>query len=78
MCNTNPQFRYSATLALNHPWITGNIEGDIPLTIYEEVARKRISDELVDCFRSIFFIAIKREQVLCFLLLESNQVNSQD
>lgn len=64
MCNVNPQFRYSAALALKHPWITKKLDSPIPLTMYEEATRKRICNEIGDVFKSVFFAAMCRECVV--------------
>jgi len=38
MCRYDKNDRYSAYDALNHPFITGDINGLIPLTFKEEIA----------------------------------------
>jgi serine/threonine protein kinase len=35
LCEPNPSWRYSAALAIKHPWITRNPKDDIPLTFNE-------------------------------------------
>ena len=35
LCEPNPSWRYSANLAIKHPWITRNPNDDIPLTFNE-------------------------------------------
>ena len=39
LCEPNPSSRYSASLALKHPWITRNPNDDIPLTFNEILNR---------------------------------------
>ena len=35
LCEVNPSWRYSANLAIKHPWITRNPNDEIPLTFNE-------------------------------------------
>ena len=37
LLDKNPSYRYSARLALNHPWITGNKNDKIPMTLYDKL-----------------------------------------
>ena len=39
LCEPNPSWRYSANLAIKHPWITRNPNDDIPLTFNEVLNR---------------------------------------
>ena len=39
LCEPNPSWRYSANLAIKHPWITRNPNDDIPLTFNEILNR---------------------------------------
>ena len=39
LCEPNPSWRYSANIAIKHPWITRNPNDDIPLTINEILNR---------------------------------------
>ena len=39
LCEPNPSWRYSANLAIKHPWITRNPKDDIPLTFNEILIR---------------------------------------
>ena len=39
LCEPNPSWRYSASLAIKHPWITRNPNDDIPLTFNEILNR---------------------------------------
>ena len=39
LCEPNPSWRYSADLAIKHPWITRNASDEIPLT-FNEVLRR--------------------------------------
>ena len=77
MCNVNPLLRYSASLALSHPWITRDFGNLIPLTMYEESSRRRILSELIDVARSVFFVAECNRKVLCKSRLEENKECSQ-
>ena len=42
LCEPNPSWRYSANLAIKHPWITRNPNDDIPLT-FNEILNKNNS-----------------------------------
>ena len=39
LCEVNPSWRYSANLAIKHPWITRNPHDEIPLTFNEILSR---------------------------------------
>ena len=39
LCEPNPSWRYSASHAIKHPWITRNAKDDIPLTFNEILTR---------------------------------------
>ena len=39
LCEPNPSWRYSASIAIKHPWITRNPNDDIPLTFNEILIR---------------------------------------
>ena len=39
LCEPNPSWRYSASLAIKHPWITRNPNDEIPLTFNEILNR---------------------------------------
>jgi len=55
LCNIDVQSRYSAEMALNHPWITRKFNSPIPITIYEEDTLKQLNAELKNIVRIIFF-----------------------
>jgi len=57
LCNPNTEIRYNASTALSHPWITRNFESKIPLTIYEEHIQDQNKTELVNVFKSLFFVS---------------------
>ena len=52
LLDKNPSYRYTARLALNHPWITLNKFDKIPMTLYD----KLIEDENVNKLNVLFFI----------------------
>jgi hypothetical protein len=52
------RLRYSADIALKHPWITQKFESQIPLTIYEEGVKHLIKHELINVVRSLFFVSL--------------------
>jgi len=50
LCEPNPSWRYSASLAIKHPWITRNPKDDIPLTFNEILNRnnnKKIASSII-------------------------------
>ena len=50
LCEPNPSWRYSASLAIKHPWITRNPKDDIPLTFNEILNRnnnKKIASTII-------------------------------
>ena len=68
MCNVDVQERYSASLALKHPWITRKFNDKIPMNIYEENITKVNTGRLINVFRTLFFISIN---VIYFSMIES-------
>ena len=64
MINKNPNFRYSASLALEHPWITKDSEIFIPITLNENLSMDISSFKLSKLIRSIFFVGICSEHVI--------------
>jgi len=53
LLDKNPSYRYSARLALNHPWITGNKNDKIPMTLYD----KLLVDENAVKLKNLFLIS---------------------
>ena len=53
LLDKNPSYRYSARLALNHPWITLNKFDKIPMTLYDKI----IEDENVIKLNMLLFIS---------------------
>ena len=53
LLDKNPSYRYSARLALIHPWITKNITDKIPLTLYD----KLLVDENAVKLKMFFLVA---------------------
>jgi len=66
MCQPNVDFRYSASTALTHPWITREFGKPIPLTNFEEDNRQRLKNDFKIIARSILFSIISSNSV--FLL----------
>ena len=57
----NPSYRYTARLALFHPWITLNKFDQIPLTMYDKILVDECVDNLKILFlSSIFFFSYKK------------------
>ena len=52
LLDKNPSYRYTARLALNHPWITLNKFDKIPMTLYD----KLIEDENVNKLNMLLYI----------------------
>ena len=53
LLDKNPSYRYSARLALIHPWITKNKMDKIPMTLYD----KLLVDENANKLKLLFFVA---------------------
>lgn len=69
MCNPNVQLRYTASMALKHPWILRKVDigGDddpIPMSMYEESIQRQINSELVKVTRGLFFACIELISVI--------------
>lgn len=52
----NPNKRYTAMNALNHPWITRNVLGVIPLTLYEKLTKKILVNKFKDAFIAMLML----------------------
>lgn len=65
MCSIDAHYRYSASLALKHPWITREFNAPIPLTIYEEDMMNKNTIEIVRVMKTMFFSAACGINVLC-------------
>ena len=71
LCNTNVELRYSATLALKHPWITRDFKSSIPMNIYEEDMVKELIGKLKKVIIPMLFTCICLEDsVSCMYILE--------
>lgn len=60
LCNVDLRSRYSAAMALKHPWITRKFESEIPLTIYDEDIEKQTRKEFLNAVRAVFFLSQPR------------------
>jgi len=64
LCEVNPSWRYSANLAMKHPWITRNPNDEIPLTFNEILNRnngkKNLSQMTMIC---IFLNYFKKKEI---------------
>jgi len=64
LCEVNPSWRYSANLAMKHPWITRNPNDEIPLTFNEILNRnnskKNLSQMTMIC---IFLNYFKKREI---------------
>ena len=50
MLEPNVNYRYSAENALGHPWLTQNVYGEIPLTIFQKLHKEILISKLKDVF----------------------------
>ena len=64
LCEPNPSWRYSANLAIKHPWITRNPKDEIPLT-FNEILNRNNSKKNATSFIliSIFLNYYKKKEV---------------
>ena len=64
LCEPNPSWRYSANLAIKHPWITRNPNDEIPLT-FNEILSRNNSRKNANCLMmiSIFLNYYKKKEV---------------
>ena len=74
LCEPNPSWRYSANLAIKHPWITRNPKDEIPLT-FNEILNRNNSKKNATSFLliSIFLNYYKKKEVQ--KKLNSNIIN---
>ena len=64
LCEPNPSWRYSADLAIKHPWITRNAKDDIPLTFNEILIRNNNKKNAINLMMiSIFLNYAKKNAV---------------
>ena len=64
LCEPNPSWRYSADLAIKHPWITRNAKDDIPLTFNEILIRNNNKKNAINLMMiSIFLNHAKKNAV---------------
>jgi len=64
LCEVNPSWRYSAHLAMKHPWITRNPNDEIPLTFNEILNRNNSKKNLNQIIMiSIFLSYYKKKEV---------------
>jgi len=69
LLDKNPSYRYSARLALNHPWITKNKMDKIPLTLYDKLLFDENSAKLKMIFLVSSFMSFYKKKCLkkkCF------------
>ena len=65
LCEPNPSWRYSADLAIKHPWITRNAKDDIPLTFNEILIRNNNKKNAINLMMiSIFLNHAKKNAVI--------------
>ena len=71
LLDKNPSYRYSARLALNHPWITLNKFDKIPMTMYDKI----IEDENITKLKMLLFISFFMLNYKKNYLVIKNDVN---
>ena len=64
LLDKNPSYRYSARLALNHPWITGNKNDKIPMTLYDKLLVDENSVKLKMMFLVSSFLSYYKNNFL--------------
>jgi len=75
LCEPNPSWRYSANLAVKHPWITRNPNDDIPLTFNEILSRNNTRKNAHTLFMvSIFLNYIKNNNKI--LNISNNNITN--
>eukprot|EP00347_Sterkiella_histriomuscorum_P022362 403330751 len=63
LCTVSPSQRYDAKKALQHPWITGDINSQIPLTQKQKLQNYDCEESLRKVQRALLFIAsLKKDQ----------------
>ncbi len=58
LCAFNPSDRYSAATALQHPWVTRDKYGQIPLTLMEELKAMEVRTNLKKAFHAVSFLGL--------------------
>jgi serine/threonine protein kinase len=61
LCRENPENRYTANEALNHPWITRNFTAPVPLTLHEELTQFRNTKDLLALERALLYVSLLSE-----------------
>ena len=79
LCEPNPSWRYSANLAIKHPWITRNPNDDIPLT-FNEILNKNTNKKNAHIFMmiSIFLNYIQKNNKFQINNNNNNNINNFD
>lgn len=70
----NVNYRYSAENALGHPWLTQNIYGEIPLTIFQKLHKEILISKLKDVFVVGLMLTYFKER-LCDKKSKENKFN---
>jgi serine/threonine protein kinase len=65
LLNVSPRLRYSSKRALKHPWITRDLDSDIPLNMYEEMQLNMVAyEKLKYATRLAFAMSMINHKVL--------------
>ena len=79
LCEVNPSWRYSANLAIKHPWITRNPNDEIPLTFNEILNRNNSKKNwnyiIMTC---IFLNYYKKKEIKIQEKMKDNKLNSDN
>lgn len=68
LCRVDQESRYDAGEALKHPWITRELLGVIPLSIYDEFKDKKVREDFVDIVKLLFFLSnVQAKPIISFV-----------
>ena len=78
LCEPNPSWRYSADLAIKHPWITRNIKDEIPLTFNEILKKNNNKKNAINLIMiNIFLNYIKKKSINSHLMNFKKRKNNK-
>ena len=78
LCEVNPSWRYSAELAIKHPWITRNIKDEIPLTFNEVLIRNNNKKNAMTLLMiNIFLNYVKKKSMKSSKITSKKRKNNQ-
>ena len=78
LCEPNPSWRYSADLAIKHPWITRNTKDEIPLTFNEILKKNNNKKNAINLMMiNIFLNYVKKKSVYNHLMNLKKKKNNK-